>query len=941
MKAKRKVGILLLLVAVPAVAILLPPLPIPTQECSKTPTAACLRAIAKNFDYNRYVPAELRHTYAAELIKAGFYQEGLELLAKSDSSIRYLDAKDWAAQQVAEDALTMPSKVASFKPLDALKDPSTLAGSIVQEKKPRIEPFFFSSLSYFLTEPARSGGGEAPYVAFNERMALRQFQPNATWDYLLSAWQQYAMNQREPQRSQQLVNIVNQLYRVGDEKNADRLLAQIKITEKDASIYLLRLIPAEKRQKFLKNYSPTSEDDIKAAALAVSQKRRNALALTHDAVQALLDEYAPKKEATALLKKGQQLRRLGTLLYEAGDADGAQNVAQLAYDAEKGPLFSYTDWSAFYRSIGQPEKAKALLAPFIDPSTDSCSPLKSMDMLAIEFYHLGMLDVAAQKIGAFCDHVTVFGSSFGFKRAKVDKKKQQLYTWSRIYRDAVIAGSDTKDIVRHAGDEVMAISWPYLAAHYLNEGDTVRGVDYLTRAIAQADYSNGACDLAYLANSANRPDLIEEHRRQALQFIGTKLTSLQRQTGHLRLAACHNQIRISRFSIEVALWLEAFDKAEPGYDLGQRLQYMYYGQPFRWVQDYPRYIQDVYWMPSMPEYGMDVTKLSTPLQRRVLDRLTQMIAAGVHPDQAINALAALSVENFDEVMARLEKFPMSKPQQALMAARMAMLRPDKIEVLLPLIVGTYEGNVRHTSQLLRRLRYEKILNNEAAQKTYLELLKSPNKTVRFYAGADLAMVGLAEPERSGQILEIMQDTDPDYTFRHIMAQVQAGNYQEISRQLGVVAQKTNPISREIAAWFITEILLADPKHIAEMKAPLQYLMRGKNGQIAADALLALGYKHPTYWRTIIPMLQPAYLKETTLSFLRLGTDITPALCDAAKHDTDVAAQIIQLYTDPTQRDSVATQQLIPLLDCVLATTPTPSHKNLWKRGGHVLAEWKK
>lgn len=548
---KRNATFLLVVAAAFIGAALFVKLPVPTKDCSKTPTADCLSKAIEDFNYTVLEP-EARKANAAALIEAGHYQKGLDLLAISDSSIAFLDAIDAAAQQVAEEALKHPETAASFDILSALKDPQTPFGKIVQNGKARtgIEQFFYSKLSFYLTRDANSGGGDLEYVRYNEKMAAQRFQPNATWNKLIQQWKLYAEALPERQRNSSLLQIAAQLRRIGNNSEAYDLLRTIRHNDVDtlnarqAVRELYELGKDEEAAYLRRNTFPAYLDRTDAAEKAIKAKQfEEAISLLQDATQALMNDSSVKgqDEEAALL-------RISKLYYDAGDRSNALAAAKQAQKVEKIIRIESPDkLSAHYRVIGYPDKAKAVLEPFIDPKTDSCSPFKNLDALAIEFYHLGMIDVAAQKISAFCDRVTVFGSMFGFKSAPVDKKRQQIYTWSQIYRDAVITGKDTNKIVEYGGEDAVEMSLPYLASYYLFNGDKKRGEEYLEKAIQSADYARGgACNVAYLANSVNRTDLIEYHFKHGLESISSDLRGLPRQTAYVWLAACHNQIRISR-----------------------------------------------------------------------------------------------------------------------------------------------------------------------------------------------------------------------------------------------------------------------------------------------------------------------------------------------------------------------------------------------------------
>jgi tetratricopeptide (TPR) repeat protein len=531
---------------------------IPTKDCLGEPSPACLNEAIKNFDYeNNLKQAEDRYArpqYAEALIHAGYYEKGIELLAKGDRPMGYVSIIDWAAQQVAEAAFTNPDKVASFEVLEMLKNPSTMVGSIIQKQQPvPVEQSFFSKLSFYLTGNASAGAGDSNYVHYNEKMALKKFRPNATWGHLITVWRDHSLTLPEPAKSSEILIIAAQLRRVGNHAEAYNTLQLLHPNKENAKRYVdeLEALGRLDEARAIRDHLLSSAQSTFAfAEIAAAKKQPQAISLLKKAAEETINSDSPNqtgKENAGLL------RWISKLLYDGGDKEAALEIAEKAYEIERThPIsknfISYTEVASHYRAIGHPEKAKELLERFKDASTNSCSPFADLDGLAKEFYHLGMIEITAQKISAFCDSVTVFGTPFGLSTAKIDKKKYQLSVWSEIYQDAVISGKETKEIEKYAGQEVVESSDPYLAMYYLNHDDPVRGEEYLTKAIEGSYYERPACQLAYLANSAGRKDLLEHNFTQSLKIISQHKKGLERQTAYLELAACYNQIKISNLA---------------------------------------------------------------------------------------------------------------------------------------------------------------------------------------------------------------------------------------------------------------------------------------------------------------------------------------------------------------------------------------------------------
>lgn len=525
--------------------------PARTNDCAAELTESCLNSAISSFNYERNIPKELYYNFGRDLLLAGQYQLGLELLGRSQNSLRDTEVATWAAQQVAEEALIHPDQVASFDILKTLKDPSTPAGAILADRKRAsdlVDSSFFLHLTSYLMGTAGPGGGEVNFVQFNEKSAMQNFHPTATWDYLISTARDYELQRPEPSRSGGLIILASQLRRTGYADQAYSMLHLATPNERTSSQYINEL---EAQGKFdeaatiRSQYLPRYVNLIAEAEHEIITNPQAAIAALKEAA-ALVQ---PSTTASAAIQSHDivgSLLRISKLLYKAGDLQTAVEVADQAR-AIKSSFISAASISETYRAIGQTERAKEVMQPFLDPSTDSCSAYSEPEARAREFYALGMPDIAARKISSICGTVAVFGSQFGIKSQKVDPHKTQLASWREIYLDAFISGRDTSDIIRYAGPDFIPMITPYIAMVYLNKGDLQKGGEYLAKAITDSDYRDGAhCDWGYLAASANRDDLVELHFKRALEMISRNKKGLDRQTAYLSLAACHNQIRIQR-----------------------------------------------------------------------------------------------------------------------------------------------------------------------------------------------------------------------------------------------------------------------------------------------------------------------------------------------------------------------------------------------------------
>jgi len=522
-------------------------LPIQTKDCSKTPTHTCLHSAITEFDYEAHLHADKYYYIGGQLINAGLFDQGIELITESGSSIAEHKVYQAIALKIAENALAYPDKLASFEPMEALKDPTTKLGAFVAKKQadntiPRAKIDHSENRVYMKVIHALigadSGAGLSDYVSYNEKMALKKFRPNKTWDYVISKWRD----------SGNLIIIANTLIRVGEQEEAYEILQSITPTERNHSQYIKALQSIGKydeAQNASTEFLSQHQNLIaKSQKEADNGNRDVAISLLHQAAELLVPdtpEDVPDKDDWRVL------RHISSLLYRLGDKKGALEWAEKSHALQlQTPILrSFVDEHALakhYRLIEQPEKAKETLA--VIAAENPCSPFSSLVGVAKEYYHLGDIEAANNKISQMCGSVTVFGSMFGFKSAKIDIEKQIFNFWKRVYADAVISNKDTSKIIEFAGQEVVEASHQLIAMHYLNNGNEEKGANHLSKAIySDTGYS---CTNAFLANSADREDLIKKHFEQGIIKISKNKQGLERQTAYLQLAACHNLIRIDR-----------------------------------------------------------------------------------------------------------------------------------------------------------------------------------------------------------------------------------------------------------------------------------------------------------------------------------------------------------------------------------------------------------
>jgi hypothetical protein len=533
---------------------------ISAHNCKDNLTSSCLDKAISTFDFKKHGDKNAYKPYATQLTKAGFHEKALELLSKSKSSISYLDVINIAATKVAKDALLHPNKIADFEILKTLKNKNSPMGTIIANKvlPDDIDNWFYLKLSSKLKYTANSGGGDVNFVQFNDRQAIKRFRANATWNHLTKKWIELANTRNEPRKSQTLLMIASQLEKTGSKNDAYTIMKAIDINKISPvtryTALLNKLGKDEESQKLIDKLGTKVQSTIsKVNSLIESQQLENIESFIANAHSAIAQ--ADRKELSGK-DKAKVLRRLSKLIYDnVTKKELALKIAEQAITVEKNDsiaksFIEHEDWSKHYRAIGQPEKAMAVMQQFASPLKNRCSAFTSLGRYAEEFYHLGRIDLAADKINEFCDSVSVFGTPFGLKSAKVNKKKQQLHAWSALYQDATITQRDTKEIIKYAGEEVINYSKPYLAMYYLNNNNKELGEQYLSDSINNLSSGNiPNCNLAYLANSTNRADLIINHLNKAIMLINNETDGLQRIWKYTILRGCHNDIELDRLRL--------------------------------------------------------------------------------------------------------------------------------------------------------------------------------------------------------------------------------------------------------------------------------------------------------------------------------------------------------------------------------------------------------
>lgn len=520
--------------------------PVATRDCSNEPTPECLKEAIQDFNYRKHLEQTQYQYYGDLLVQTGLHKEGLNLLRDSESSLVSGSIYQMAAMQIAEEAMTHPDKVASFKPLERLMDPATVEGAILADRGRANRSTGYMHVTHILIGPD-SGAGDSNYVQYNEKSSARKFRPNQTWHAVVSAWRYEVDGLSEPYRSGTLLILVSVLSRVGENEQAYEILESAKPDKQNSLRYVRELEKLDKRnavRTIRERYRPRYENLIAYAKWAIEAgDSEQAKTLLVEAVDELIHADIPDFSGK---DRGKALRKASLMLHTIGAQEEAVGAADKSYQAEKdGPIsrsfINRQEIAAHYRAIGALDKSRSHLGAAA--SKPPCSPFSGLERVAREYYLQGDIEAANNKISQMCGSVSVFGSMFGIRTAKIDKEKIIQNFWKGLYVEALASGKDVEAISRFMDDETIQKAASDLAMYFLNHGQEELGQQYLETAI---NSGNVSCNLAYLANSADREDLVKQHMIQAIGTIGEEYSGLDRQAEYLRLAACHNKIRIDR-----------------------------------------------------------------------------------------------------------------------------------------------------------------------------------------------------------------------------------------------------------------------------------------------------------------------------------------------------------------------------------------------------------
>lgn len=526
-------------------------IPMPTKDCSEQPTADCLKKAIGDFNYSIALGQKQYRYYGNLLIEAGFYKEGLELLKNSDSSLVQGSLYQGAAMKIAEEALTHPNKVASFVPMERLLDVATEEGALfARNNRTASKSTALMRIAHTLIA-ADSGAGDSNYVQYNEKSAEAKFTPNKTWDAVIAKWRDGEAMYSGPQGSGSLLILISVLTRVNENEKAQEILKLVEPNEQNSLRYIRELKKLGLNDEALgtaKEFRPKHEFLLAKAELAIDEEaEEKAILILVEAAEELIKATHLKMNGT---DRGDFLRNVSTKLYEIGEKEAAVKMADKALHIHKeGPNYigftGHERIASHYRTIGAKKEAMAMLQEAA--SKHPCSPFTGLEHIAREYYLLGDIEQANNTISQMCGSVSAFGSTFGIKTAKIDKEKMIQNFWKSLYAEAVALGKDTEEISKYMNEDTIEAASVDIAMHSLNLGKQEIGEQYLEAAL---NSGNVGCHLAYLASSADREDLLLRHLKKALEVIPNKYRGLERQAAYLRLAACHNKIRIDRLRLK-------------------------------------------------------------------------------------------------------------------------------------------------------------------------------------------------------------------------------------------------------------------------------------------------------------------------------------------------------------------------------------------------------
>ena len=244
-------------------------------------------------------------------------------------------------------------------------------------------------------------------------------------------------------------------------------------------------------------------------------------------------------EATERISR---LRRISKLLYRAGDGKRAFEIASKALDIEAedpilGSFRQYDYISKHYREIGQIERAKEVMSPFIDPLRNNCTLFGDSHNAAYarEFTYLGMQKVAKSKISDICGK---FAANY------------RMTAWQDVYMASYETGQtapDINEIISDINPDEDIELYTNIAAFHFNRGETDKGNIFLEKAVSaiQGQKKNmNTCSISYLAHFTDRNDLLDATLKKTVELIDQRVSDpAARMKSFNYLERCNVEIR--------------------------------------------------------------------------------------------------------------------------------------------------------------------------------------------------------------------------------------------------------------------------------------------------------------------------------------------------------------------------------------------------------------
>lgn len=358
----------------------------------------------------------------------------------------------------------------------------------------------YALLAYRMIYNGGSDGGNDTFAKFSRNRIPKQFKPDASWQNLINDWSSLTKTLPEPDKSDNFIYIGEKLLSIGQIQEAKDYLSKV-VSPSERSMWRLmkaqnefgiKNIPAHINYKFLN--TPTKAEDL--------INRGN----SSEAIPLLVqdsDATITKKTPFNAKEIVSRLRRNSKLLYRAGEkekalefADKARNIE--ASDSILSPFRQYDSISKSYREIGQIERAKEVMLPFIKKIRNSCTLFGDSynTAYAEEFVFLGMPSVAKSKASDTCS---------GNKSA----------AWKNVYMASHETGQkapDIEEIVRNVGSDNEMGLYIDLAAFHFSRDEENEGNRLLEKAVSsistQTKHLN-TCSISYIAYFSNRLDLLD------------------------------------------------------------------------------------------------------------------------------------------------------------------------------------------------------------------------------------------------------------------------------------------------------------------------------------------------------------------------------------------------------------------------------------------------